>query len=316
MDNVSASQSETIQETTAETPQDAVQSALEAFGISVPSKQEDDPTERSEDEASPAAIQDETTPQAESKKLKVKFNKEDIEIDEEQVPELVQKGLALEKERQKKSEYEKALDRAARLQGYESHEDFIANLDKIEQERQKKQEDEYAALRTELLDELEANGIDRDKAEQFIENHPLMQQARQAAEEKKKIDQERQQMTVQQQAEADWRQLYDAFPDIVESAQAFSQGGTPDWYTEEMNDLITAGYKPLHAYKLAHMDKIQTQTKRQLEQKLVKEQRLGTRAQVETDVRGSTEDEVPSDVASAFAAFGLPVNSAKKYMKK
>ncbi|OXM83972.1 hypothetical protein [Paenibacillus rigui] len=309
MEETTQSGSQTVE--SHQTQDNALQDAFEAFGIPTPNKQEENPTEQGDN---PPAIEEETS--SETKKISVKFNKEDVEIDEAQVPELLQKGLALEKVRERNSEYQRALDRAAKLQGFDSHEDFIANLDKIEAQQKKAREDEYEAQRNDLLNELEIAGIDRTRAEKFIDNHPLMQQARRAIEEKQQIEQVRQQETVQQQAMNDWAQLYDAFPETRETSQLFTEGKNPDWYTEEMQAMIQMGYKPLHAFKLSHMDKLNSQTRKQVEQKLIKEQRLGSRAQVVTDASGATEEDVPVELATAFSLFGLNPNSAKKYVKK
>lgn len=310
MENVSASQSETIQEEVKTADEIAMQDALEAFGIS---KDKQEPEETKAEET-PAATQEETKP--ESKKMRVRYNKEDVEIDETQVPELVQKGLALDKVREQAKQRETELDRAAKLLGYKDHAELTANLDRIEQERIKKQEDDFSSLTHQIVQELMDNGISEESARAYAENNPLVKQARAALEEKQQFEQQRQQQTVEQQRNVDWMQLYEAFPDAAEAMKTTPEGELPAWYSAEMQSLIQMGYKPLHAYKLAHMDTIQSQTKKQVEQKLIKEQRLGSRSQVVTDAKGSTEEEVPEELASAFSLFGLPVSAAKKYVKK
>jgi hypothetical protein len=303
-----ASQSPEVQETVVDEKGVVLNDAFEAFGLTLPEQEETKP--ESENEQDPPA-----TEEPEKKGITVKYNKEERFVDENEIPELVQKGLALEKERERKGELQQALDRAAKLAGFEDHEDYLANLDTLEQQRQRKQEDELTELRNNLLDDLEYNGVDRAKAEQFIDNHPLLKQAHETIEERQRETNLNQQETARRDWEAKWKDLYDSYPDITESAKVFSEGGLPDWYTPQMETLINRGYEPIHAYELTQRDKIQSQTKKQLEQKLIKEQRLGTRAQVETETQTELEPEVPQAVSSAFSLFGMNPKSANKYFK-
>jgi hypothetical protein len=64
------------------------------------------------------------------------------------------------------------------------------------------------------------------------------------------------------------------------------------------------------------MDKIQTKTKKATEQRIIKEQHLGLRSKVETTSAPDNEPQVPKALADAFAAFGLPADSARKYINK
>lgn len=271
--------------------------------------------EEDEEDEDPAIDQDEP-PAPDSKKRVVKFNKEDREIDESEVDELLQKGLALDKERERRAEYEKNLDRVAKLQGYKDHAELIANLDKIEQEEQQKQEDQFKNLKQEMIEEYQDAGGDPSKLESWLENHPLLKQAQSAITEKQKVEEERTQQNAENQRLAGWAQLYEAFPDIAEDAAAFSKGDRPTFYTAEMESMIGRGLKPLEAYTLLNMNKIQTQTKKQMEQKLIKQQQLGNRAQVQGNAVEQADDGILTPAHMSLAAeFGVDVKGVRQQQK-
>lgn len=304
----------------------AISDAFEAFGIPMPGSEENDAETETESAESanetqdagddaPATEQTETVSE-QPKKLVVKFNKQEIEVDEAQIPELVQKGLALDKERERKSEYQRYLDEVAKLQGYKDHEDLIANLEKIKAETKQREEDQFRQLREDLRQQAEDAGLDPEKVEQFIENHPLMKEARRIKAENEERAKIEQQLRQQQEIERQWTELYQAFPELIEDAKAWTRGETPSFYTPEMQALVERGYHPLHAYKLAHMDKLTTQAKELARQAAIKEQMLNKRSQVETDTGGDMEPEVPEELKEAFALFGLDPKLAKKYAKR
>lgn len=251
---------------------------------------------------------------AEPKMMKVKHNKEEIEVDvsDEKLPEYVQKALALDKEREKKTEYEKALDRVAKQQGYKDHSDLIANLDKIEQDAQKQKEDEYARLEADLIQEYEDAGGDPEKLKSWLNNNPLLQKARADAEAAKEREATEQQTKDEQEWNSKWDALYKKYPEL----RADADSNTFTFYTDEMKSRVDRGYDPIDAYELAHRDKIQAQNKSKTEQRIIKEQQLGLRSKVETNSPADNEPQVPTALSSAFAAFGLPADAAKKYVKK
>lgn len=294
-----------------------VKAAFEAFSL----LDDDDDTpptpgkaEQESDKSEPPAKE----VQPEPKKIKVKHNKEEIEVDvsDEKLPEYVQKALALDKERERKGQLEKNLERAAKLAGFEKVDDYLSNLDKLEQEAQKRQEDQFKTLRQELREEAESAGLDPDKLDAWLDNHPLLQEAQKAVQERQQAEQARVQQTAQEQFISKWRDLYDAYPDLLESAKAFEEGGTPDWYTPEMQSRIERGYDPRDAYELAHKSTLRERDKQEAQRKAIKDQRLGLRSQVETDANGEIAPEVPDALASAFSLFGLNPKAAQKYVKK
>jgi len=296
MSDQTASHSEETQE---------VQDALAAFGLDAPEQAEVEVAEKQE---APA-----TEPEQPGRTIKVKVDKEDREFDvsDEKLPEYVQKAYALDKERGKRTELEKNLERAAKLAGFDTSDAYLANLDKIEQEAQQKKEQQWQDLRQQLREEAEYNGLDTEKLDAWLDNHPLLQEAQRAVQERQQMEQERQTQTATQQWESKWQDLYTAYPEL----KTATDGDTPEWYTPEMQSRIDRGYDPKDAYELAHRDTLLQRSKQQATQRAIKEQRLGLRSQVEGDERGETEPEVPAELSAAFAAFGLNPKNAKKYVK-
>ncbi|MEK8128361.1 hypothetical protein WMW72_10645 [Paenibacillus filicis] len=248
------------------------------------------------------------------KKITVKYNKQDVEIDEESVPELLQKGLALEKERERKAEAEKALQRAAKLAGYDRTEDYLANLDRIEQQAVQTKQDQLEQYKRQLLQEAEDSGLDPETLTRYLDNHPLFQQAQAA------LDREKQSQTVQKQQESEqqqlqkWEALFTKYPSLTDNLP--EDGSAAAWLTPEMKVRIDRGYDPIDAYELAHRDTLTAQTKKQVEAAAIKAQRLNKRSEALGSEGGETEPQVPDELVSAFSMFGLNPANAKKYVKK
>ncbi|QYK61849.1 hypothetical protein [Paenibacillus sp. S25] len=290
-----------------------INAALREFGIIKDEPMGEESVEPEQDEElepedEPPAIADEP------KKLTVKFNKQDIEINEDQIPEYVQKGLALEKERERRSETEKALERSAKIAGFNSTDEYLANLDKIEQQAIQKKQDDFDLLKQQLREDAESAGIDPDYLDRYLDAHPLLQQAREVVERESKSQETRKQEEQQQQLLKGWEELFNQHPELVENAPA--EGEKPDWLTAEMDALIEKGYAPVHAYRLTNSDKIIAEERKRTEQSVIKQQRLNKRAQVEKQAALETEPEVPKELADGFKLFGLNPALAKKYVKK
>lgn len=316
MENVdqSASHSEEVTDQSAppqvDEKESARQTAFEAFGLV-----EDEEAPPTKTEKAPESVPP-IEQEAERKGIKVKYNKEEVFIDEDKVPEYARKGLNYDKVEGRAKELQDALDRTARLNGFKDHSEYLANLDKIEQEREQAKEREFEELEQSLFDELVENGLDEKKAREYIDSHPLLSEARALKAERAEEQQKQQQQMSQQQTREKWDQLYLAYPELVESSTVFDRGETPDWYTPDMQTRIARGYDPLDAYELAHKTTIIDRNKQMAKQQAIKEQRLGLRAQVETDANADLEPEVPDNLASAFSLFGLGKESAKKYVRK
>lgn len=302
---------------TPETPsvdekKEAIDAFREAFGLS--SETEEPSTEEKETEETPAPAKEPETSAETSKKLTVKFNKEDIEVDEAQIPELVQKGLALEKERERRSKDEQLLKEAATLLGLDSLDE--ATIQRMKQEREERSKNEFDQLKQDIINELVLNGITEEDARAYAERNPLVLKAQQKLQEDEIRTEQEQKNRQAEEWKAKWDALYAAYPDLKESAKTFTEGGRPEWYTVEMESRIQRGYDPIDAYQLAHMNTIKSQTEKQAEQKAIKQQMLAKRSQVETTTSPDAEPEVPEALASAFDLFGLSRKSAKKYVKK
>lgn len=255
---------------------------------------------------------------------KVKHNKEETDVDistKEKLHDHLQRSLALDKERERKTELESNLDRAAKLAGYKDHAAYVADFDNIEKQQQQKEQDAYSQLKQDLREQAEDAGLDPDKVEAWLNNHPLVKEAQQTKDEREKEQTEKQITKIQEENNTKWQTMYKdprvlaAFPTIEADSLAFSRGETPAFFTPEMKARFDKGYDPLDAMLLAHADKFQGQSKRATEQRLIKEQQLGLRSRVETNTTPDNEPQVSAELASAFAAFGLPPESAKKYSK-
>lgn len=281
--------------------------AFVAFGLDKPEVKADLPAK-------------EDTP--EPKTFKVKHNKEEVDVPEDQVKELLEKGLNLDKVRGQKTEYEKSLDRVAKLQGYKDHSELIANLDKLEQQQEQKEQNAHNEMLQELRQQAEDVGLDGDKLEAYLMNHPLVKEGERVKQEREEERAQSQQQETKREVEQKWNTMYSdprvlaVFPSIVEDSKAFERGENASFFTPEMQVRIQKGYDPLDAIMLAHSDKFQTVAKKTTEQRLIKEQQLGLRSKVETTSDSDNEPSIPTAHASAFAAFGLPVESARKYIKK
>ena len=257
------------------------------------------------------SVNDETPAKADVKKewkRVVKFNKEDREIDESEMDELLQKGLGLEKERERTKQHESDLNRTAKLLGFKDHSELIANLEKLEKQQSQDKQQEQDTLRDDLLDQLEANGIDRAQAESFIENHPLIKQGKEAIEKEKN-------QTQQESYLKGWQSLYDAYPTIVDDSHAFNRGETPTFFTPEMKARVDKGYDPIDAYELTHKAEITNRVSKSAEQRAIKDLQLGNRSKVETIDRGTQETRASEELKGAFAMFGIDPKRAQKYAK-
>lgn len=142
------------------------------------------------------------------------------------------------------------LARRARQEGFgDDVEGYLRAIDTLEQRMQA----EEAARRM---------GVDPQAYQQYIA--PVSQKAAQLEQELRTL---KSQLTERQQLEeqtSKWAALYEAFPGLLESAQAFNEGGVPEWYNETMQGYINRGYDPVDAYRLAHADTIARQREQEV----------------------------------------------------
>lgn len=320
-----ASHSEEVQEQVQE-PQsgltdDQYNELMQELGYSVtaPERSSNEPEPDEDDDEEPEYepdADDETPPAIEEAKnvRKVKFNKQEVEIPDDKIEEYLQKGLALEKERERKNEAEKALQRAAKLFGYNNVDDYLANLDKIEQDAVQKQKDQFSQLKQRLREDAEENGLDGDLLEQFLDNHPLLQQANEVlAQQEKEQDLIREREAQQNNVKA-WEVFFEKYPNLAEEiGDDITQA---PWITPDFIEKINRGYDPIDAYEIIHRDAIIAEERKRAEQAVKKQNRLNKRAKVEGNVPSEHEEEVPENIKGVFQEFGLDPRTAKKFITR
>lgn len=291
----------------------SVRAYYSAFGIDYPT---DDDSEEDTDldddlDADPAI--DQKKSEVPAKGVVVKHNGQDVAVEEDKVPEYLQMGLNYNKVKGQKQQYESALDRLARQQGYKDHAELLANLDQIEQQQVQRQKDQFDQLKQRLRQEAEDAALDPDALELYLDNHPILQQARAVLAQSEQVQKERQQETVQQQAVQGWESLFAKYPDLAAQVNADGTGAT--WLTAEMQAKLQRGYDPVDAYELVHRDSLATVTRKQAEQAVLKQQRLNKRGQTLGAAGAPMETEVPQELKDGFALFGLDPKNASKYAK-
>lgn len=299
----------------AEDQEQEMKDAYGAFGLEYPEPEviEGEPEEElGADEADPP-IDGEDGHQEEPKGITVKYNGQDVFIPDEEVVSHARKGLNYDKIEGRAKQYETALDRLARQQGYKDHADLLENLDKIEQEAIQNQQNQFDQLKQHLRQEAEDAGIDPNVMEQYLDNHPLIKQAKEVVQRSEQEQQLRQQEQNQQQLLQGWEALFRKYPQLAD--QVSPDGGTAPWLTPEMHSRLQRGYDPVDAYELVHRGSILAEERKRAEQSVIKQQRLNKRAHVEGQGTGEQQPEVPTELSSAFALFGLDQKKAQKYAK-
>jgi len=285
----------------------ALKSAYASFGLDYPKE-----TEETEEDgkADPPTDGEPDEPQ---KGITVKYNGKDVFIPDEEVAVHARKGLNYDKVEGRAKQYESALDRLARQQGFKDHADLLANLDAIEQKQVQQQRDQFDQLKKQLRDDAEASGIDPNILDQYLDNHPLLKQAREVVSRSEQDQQKRQQEKSQQQLLQGWETLFRKYPQLADQVDA--EKGSATWLTQEMQSRLQRGYDPVDAYELVHRDNILADERKRAEQSVIKNQRLNKRSQVEKAGGADLEPGAPEELTSAFAMFGLDPKQANKYAK-
>lgn len=290
--------------------QDEVQSALEMFDLlpNEPEQVEEPEIEETVTEEEPPAIVEPTNVR------KVKFNKSEVEVKEEEIDDLLQRGLALDKERERKEQYESALKRAAKLAGYDDVNKYLTELDTIEQQAIQHKSNEIDTMKQQMLQEYADAGFDPAQLEAFIDNHPLIANAKAINErEQAALDAQKAQESEQAKLQG-WQDLFTKYPTLAES---MSEDGRAEWFTPELEAKVERGYDPIDAYESLHRNTITAEERRIAEQNVLKQQRLNKRAALGSDsLPADNEPAVPKELSDAFALFGFSATDAKKYMKK
>ncbi|KZS48117.1 hypothetical protein AWU65_20390 [Paenibacillus glucanolyticus] len=299
----------------ADEQQQEMRSVYEAFDLHYPTDEDDhnDPEDELDDRTAAPPIDGEPVDPEQRKGITVKYNGQDVFIPETEVEAHARKGLNYDKIEGRAKQYETALDRLARQQGYKDHADLIANLDKIEQEAVQQQQNQFDQLKAHLRQEAEDAGIDPDSMERYLDNHPLIKQAKDVIQRSEQEQQLKQQEQSQQQLLQGWEDLFRKYPHLAD--QVNPDGGSAPWLTPEMHSRLERGYDPIDAYELVHRDSIMADERKRTEQSVLKNQRLNKRAQVVGQGNGERQPEVPAELSSAFAAFGIDPKNAQKYAK-
>lgn len=311
--NQPASHSEDVTEVASHSNEEQeVRGYYEAFGLEYPEQEQQEESESEEDETDPA-IDSEIEKEQEIKGVTVKHLGQDVTLTDDQIPEHLQKGLNYDKVKGQAKQYETALDRLAKQQGYKDHAELLANLDEIEQKQAQQQRDQFDNLQKQLRDDAEAAGIDPNVLDQYLENHPLLKQAKDVVQRSEQEQQLRQQEQSEQQLLQGWESLFKKYPQLTE--QIDTTTGTATWMTPEMQTRIQRGYDPIDAYELVHRDSLIADERKRAEQTVIKNQRLNKRSQVEKSGDADLEPSAPEELTSAFSMFGINPKNANKYAK-
>jgi hypothetical protein len=92
-------------------------------------------------------------PQEEPRGIKVKYNKEDRYVSEEEAPDWIQKGMNYDKVSEKADRYQQMLDRTAKINGFEDHEAYISALDEYETNQRIQEEAEKLNVSEDVIRE-------------------------------------------------------------------------------------------------------------------------------------------------------------------
>lgn len=295
----------------ADDQQQSMKDAFAAFGLDYQQEQQEEQAADPEGEHPPIDVEPEDG-QPERKGITVKHNKEEVFIDEDKIPEYARKGLNYEKIEGRAKQYESALDRIAKQQGFKDHSELVANLDRIEQEAIQRQQQDFEQHKQRMREEAENAGLDPEAVDQWLDSHPMLNQAKELLERETKAQAIRKKEEEQQRQTQAWEALFKKYPDLLEQT---NDDGTAAWMTPEMESRLRRNYDPLDAYELVHRDSIIAEERKRAEQSTLKQQRLNKRVQVEGAGGTDLEPQAPAELTSAFAMFGIDTKKAQKYAK-
>lgn len=191
------------------------------------------------------ATGDAAIPADEPRGIKVKYNKEERFVPEDEVPNWVQKGLNYDKVSEKAQQaerYQQMLDRTAKFYGYDTHEAYMEALEQAENDRR-------------IQQEAERLGVPEEVIREYVQ--PL----------KSELDQLKQRD--QQRAEADAIRAVEAQIASMESDAA----QYPDFAQHKMdviNLAATKGYSLEDAYKILTYDTRVNTAQQQAQQEAIR----------------------------------------------
>lgn len=135
--------------------------------------------------------------------------------------------------------HQQYLERQARIAGFRDVSEYMEALDQYEQQQQMERE-------------ASKMGLDLDTYQQYFA--PVSQELEQLRSKVQSFEQQQQQKETTERNQSLWKSLYDTYPSLLESANAFTEGNNPEWYNDRMQSLVSKGYDPIDAYELAHKD--------------------------------------------------------------
>lgn len=219
-----------------ETPPQADETMVEA---------QDEPVDSLDD----AEVVEDTTPttddaQADTEptqpqKIKIKFNKEERELDLEEAAQLAQKGL----------NYEKAIERARQEAAQQAKDEAIALMGMNWNGKPITTEAEYKQAKAEQ--ELMQKYQDRDLPEEVIQE---LLESRRDREERKAKEQAQQQ---EQEKLSTWNEFFEYFEEVNERPFDAKKDALP----AEVEEAIQKGVSPLNAYMKHHSKELRNQLK-------------------------------------------------------
>lgn len=204
------------------------------------------------------------TPAEEPRGIKVKYNKEERFVPEDEVPNWVQKGLNYDKVSEKAQQaerYQQMLDRTAKFYGFDTHESYMDALEQAETERR-------------ITEEAERLGVSEDVIREYVQ--PL----------KSELDQLKQRD--QQRAEQDALQKVESQISSMESDTA-NYPNFAQHKAEVINLAATQGLSLDYAYKILTYDTRVTSAQQQAQQEAIR--RLQQNADSSTGALGADAPE-------------------------
>jgi hypothetical protein len=204
------------------------------------------------------------TPAEEPRGIKVKYNKEERFVPEDEVPNWVQKGLNYDKVSEKAQQaerYQQSLDRVAKYYGFDTHESYMEALEQAETDRR-------------ITEEADRLGVSEDVIREYVQ--PL----------KSELDQLKQRD--QQRSEQDALQKVEAQISSMESDIA----NYPNFAQHKMDVINLAavkGYSLDDAYKILTYDTRVTTASQQAQQEAIR--RLQQNADSSTGALGADAPE-------------------------
>lgn len=271
----------------------------------VDEEEQEEETEVDEEEQEGAPTTEQTLA-----KLRIKYNGEEQELDEDAAREYAQKGMNYDKIAEKLRQQEAHLDRIARNEGYKDHAELVANLDKLEEQNNQRKVQEFTRYEEDLLNQLEEAGYDRTAALKYINEHPAIVAGREALKERETQRVEREAKEKEEREAQGWMELLQTYPDLAKDIQ---DGVRPQWLNDEMDALIKEGVKPIHAYRSIHLEAIMEKQRKAAEQTALKRQRLNKRSQVEREGKGSYQSKLSADEIAAAELFNIDPKEVAKF---